>query len=312
MAEAIFRNWTQQHSNDWGHKPVLAHHNLHENPLFTREALAALIESYPVDHYALVHVSHRADKSRVWREGERGELSGTEVIDWIAAGKLWLNLRRVAEVDSRYRDLLNAAFDEMEARIPGFSTFDRSMGILISSPNASVPYHSDLPGQSLWQIAGSKRLYLYPTDEPYLPQAELERIALYGIEVDMGYDPKFDREALIVDLQPGQMMTWPLNAPHRVENHDCLNISVTTEHWTDDIRRQQQVTMANGVLRNFLGIRPRSRRISGPGFAAKAALQAAFRRTPWLKQQRRARRPIDFRLAPQKPGEILDIPAYTR
>lgn len=308
----VFNEWTQQHSDDWGVKPVLAHHTLHQNPLFTREALAELIERYPVEHYALVHVSHRADQTRVWREGERGKLSGAQVIDWIEAGKLWLNLRQVANNDARFANLLDGIFSELETRVPDFSTFDRSMGILISSPNASVPYHCDLPGQSLWQIMGSKRLYLYPTDEPYLPQAELERIALYGIEVNMGYDPKFDREALIVDLQPGQMMTWPLNAPHRVENHACLNVSVTTEHWTDTIRRQQQVTMANGVLRNVLGIRPRSRATSGPGYLAKAALQAAYRRSPWLKRARRVRRPIDFQLAPQTPGAIVDIPAYTR
>lgn len=312
MTNEIFRDWTEQHTLDWGNKPVLANHTLNENPLFTKEALGELIESYPVEHYALVHVSHRADKGRIWREGDRGDLSGAEVIDWIGAGKLWLNLRKVGEVSARYRDLMNAMFDEAERRVPGFHTFDRSAGILISSPNASVPYHCDLPGQSLWQVSGSKRLYLYPTEEPFLPQAELERIALYGIEVNMGYDPKFDRAAMIIDLQPGQMMTWPLNAPHRVENHDVMNISMTSEHWTNDIRRQQQVTMANGVLRNAFGWTPRSRAISGPSYVAKAALQAAWRRSPWLKRARKINRPIDFRLERATPGTFVDIPAYTR
>ncbi len=312
MAQDIFTNWTQDHSQGWGHKPVLAQHSLHESPLFTREALSALIDTYPVEHFALVHVSHSGDSKRVWREGELGGLSGAEVIDWIEAGKLWLNLRRAPEVDARYGTLLNAIFDELEIRVPNLTTFSRSIGILISSPNASVPYHCDMPGQSLWQIMGSKRLYLYPNEERYLPQAELERIALYGIEVDMTYDPAFDREALVVDLMPGQMMSWPLNAPHRVENHGCLNVSVTTEYWTNDIRREQQVTMGNAVLRNVFGVQPRSRSITGPSFAAKAALQAAYRRSPWLKQARRARRPIDFRLAPQSPGSIADIPAYVR
>lgn len=312
MNQSIFSGWTAQMSADWGLKTVLAQHRLAEHPLFSLDCLASLIESYPADQHALVHVSHASSTERIWREGEKGDLSGREVIDWIKAGKLWLNLRQVAKVDPRYASLLHEIFSDIEARVPGFSSFDHSMGILISSPNASVPYHCDLPGQSLWQIVGSKRLFLYPTAEPYLPQAELERIALYGIEVNMGYDPVFDREAFIVDLQPGQMASWALNAPHRVQNHDCLNISVTTEHWTPQIRRQQQVTMANGILRNVLGIKPRSRAISGPSYVAKAALQAAFRRSPWLKQARRSRRPIDFRLGREQPGMIVDIPAYTR
>lgn len=312
MQTSIFTAWTPELSRDWGSKPVLARHSLVEHPLFSREALAALIETYPAEHHALVHVSHANARERIWREGDKGDLSGQEVIDWIAAGKLWLNLRQVARVDARYAALLDGIFEELQGHMPDFSTFDRSMGILISSPNASVPYHADLPGQSLWQIAGSKRLYLYPAAEPYLPQAELERIALYGIEVNMGYDPDYDRAAMIVDLEPGQMMTWPLNAPHRVENHDCLNISVTTEHWTADIRKHQQVTLGNGVLRNAFGWRPRSRSIAGPGYHAKAALQAVWRRSPWLKQARKVRRPIDFRLGRAAPGAIVDIPAFTR
>jgi hypothetical protein len=308
----IFKNWTQQHTTDWGSKPVLAHHRLHESPLFSRQALAELIQRYPVEHYALVHVSQVGDRKRVWREGEIGDLTGHEVIDWIAAGRMWLNLRNVKMVDKRYGDLLDGIFEELAERVPGFSTFNRGMGILISSPRASVPYHCDLPGQSLWQIIGSKRLYLYPAEEPYLPRKELEKIALYGIEVDMGYDPTYERQAMTVDLEPGMMMTWPLNAPHRVENHDCLNVSVTTEHWTDEIRRSQMVNTANGVLRNYFRMEPRSAALSGPGFYAKAALQAAWRRSPWMKEERKRRRPIDFRLARHAPGTIVDIPAYTR
>lgn len=312
MQKSVFVDWSDAHRRDWGNKPVLARHSLPENPLFSREALAELIERYPREHYALVHVAEVGSGKKTWREGEIGDLSGAEVIDWIAAGRLWLNLRNVKMVDARYEALLEGIFADLAGKVPGFDTFNLGMGILISSPRASVPYHADLPGQSLWQIIGRKRLYLYPAEEPYLPQAEVERIALYGVEVDMGYDPAYDREALIVDLEPGQMMTWPLNAPHRVENYDCLNVSVTTEHWTDEIRRSQMVKVANGVLRNYFGVTPRSRALEGPGFYAKAALQAAWRRSPWMKQERRKRRPLDFRLGRSAPGAITDIPAVIR
>jgi len=49
------------------------------------------------------------------------------------------------------------------------------------------------------------------------------------------------------------MVHWPLNCPHRVENEDCLNISVTTEHWTTDLRKQYAVNYANGILRRKFG-----------------------------------------------------------
>ncbi|MCX5495971.1 hypothetical protein OSH11_14755 [Kaistia dalseonensis] len=310
MSDAILRNWDKGNVARWGKEPLLIEHGLHENPLFTRQALAELIQRFPKEHYALVHTGNRGDAKRTWREGEVGDLNGQEVIEAIGAGRMWLNLRNVKTVDQRYGELLDAIFEEMARRVPRFDTFNRGMGILISSPNAQVYYHADLPGQSLWQISGRKRVYLYPAAEPYLPQAELEKIALFGVEVDMRYDPLYDRDALVFDLEPGQMLTWPLNAPHRVENYDVLNISVTTEHWTDEIRRSQMVTVANGILRQHFGIQPGGRSLHGPVFLAKAALQAGWRRSPWMKRERRKRRPIDFRLARGAPGTIIDIPAY--
>jgi hypothetical protein len=108
------------------------------------------------------------------------------------------------------------------------------------------------------------------------------------------------------------MAHWPLNAPHRVDNADFLNVSVTTEHWTPAIRRSQMINVANGVLRRHLGVVPGSRATSGPSFWAKAVLQAAWRRSPWARQAQRRCRPIEFRLSPTAVGGLVDIPAYPR
>ena len=60
------------------------------------------------------------------------------------------------------------------------AVIDRNAGILISSPNAQVYYHADLPGQSLWQIRGTKRVYIYPPVAPFLTPEQIERIILPG------------------------------------------------------------------------------------------------------------------------------------
>lgn len=101
-------------------------------------------------------------------------------------------------------------------------------------------------------------------------------------------------------------MHWPLNSPHRVENLDCLNISMTTEYFTHDIRRKQMMNTANGILRNKLGLNP-NRTISGAGFWSKAALQAAARRAGLLDGERSKRREVSFKLDPARPGEIIDL-----
>ena len=244
---------------------------------------------------------------RTWREGDIGGLKGRDVIEAIKQGRMWLNLRNVSGIDKRYRALLDVAFEEVRNNVPGYETYNRTSGILISSPNAQVYYHADLPGQSLWQIHGKKRVYVYPNTPPFITPEQLENIALFEVEVDMPYDPAYDASAQIFEIGGGEMLHWPLNAPHRVENLDCLNVSMTTEYWTEKVRRSQMINMANGILRHKAGVAPKSRSTSGAGFWAKAAMQAGVRRAGLLQKERKARRAVDFKLDPEHPGAIIDI-----
>lgn len=306
MNGTVFAPWMEETRSHWNQRPMRLMHHLHEHPALQFDALAALIERYPRSDYALVHTSRQGDGRARWREGDLGGTPGRQVIDAIAAGSLWLNLRQVNTNGPAYAALLEQAYAEIAAQVPGFEAGALKMGILISSPGAQVHYHCDLPGQLLWQIHGRKRVWIYPTAQPCLQPEWLEDIAYTGFEFSLVYDPSFDRMAMVFDLEPGQMLTWPLNAPHRVENADCLNVSVTTEHWTAENRRAQKVHLANAVLRHRLGLRPRGRALSGPGYWAKAALQAAWRRSPWAGKTQKALRPVEFRLDPRAPGGLVD------
>ena len=82
---------------------------------------------------------------------------------------------------------------------------------------------------------------------------------------------------------------------------------MTTEYWTEKVRRSQMINMANGILRHKAGVEPKSRSTSGPGFWAKAAMQAGVRRAGLLQKERKARRAVDFKLDPEHPGAIIDI-----
>lgn len=307
MSDPIFTNWSPEISGAWGKAPLKATHRLHQHPLFAFDALADLIDGYPRAQYALVEMGPQGSARRTWREGDIGGLKGKEVIEAIKQGRMWLNLRNVSAVDARYRELLDEAFEEVDRNVGGYKTYNRTSGILISSPNAQVYYHADLPGQSLWQIHGKKRVYVYPNTPPFLTEEQLENIALFEVEVDMRYEPGFDRHAQIFEIGGGEMLHWPLNAPHRVENLDCLNVSMTTEYWTEAIRRSQMITMANGILRYKAGLRPKSRSTEGLGFWAKAALQAGVKRAGLLKKERKARRPIEFKLDPVQPGAVINL-----
>jgi hypothetical protein len=303
----IFNSWDDTHSKLWGHHPIQLAHELHKSPLFSIDTLAELIQRYPRERYSLVQTGG-SGSGRVWREGEIGNPNGRQVIDAISRGGLWLNLRDVGTVDSRYRTVIDGMFEEIAARVPGFQAPKHQAGILISSPDAQVHYHADLPGQGLIQISGRKRVYLYPAAVPFIKPEHLEDIALFDVEVDMPYADWYDAHAKVFDLEPGQMLNWPLNAPHRVENLGSVNISMTVSYVNDEIRRAEIVHLANGLLRHRFGYRPRTRNLRGPSYFAKAVLQKLYRDSGWVKRERAARRPTEFRLDAAEPGKIVDLP----
>ena len=307
MGDKIFVDWSQTHRQDYGNKLVQIEHTLHQSPLFSDAAIEQLIEEYPREHYDLHTMARSGHKAGSWREGDLDGRSGAEVLEAIRSGQIWLNLRKVMNIRAPYGELLEQMFAEIEENVPGLKTYRHNFGILISSPGAQVFYHADVPGQSLWQIRGQKRVYCYPANDPFLPQKQIEAIILKEAdEQDLNYESAFDNQAAIVDLQPGQMLHWPLNAPHRVENLDTLNVSVTTEHYTPQIRNSYVMNYANGILRRRYGMDNLSQATSGPAFYAKAALAAAYKFSK-VQKPRGYDRFVDFIIDPKAPEGFADI-----
>jgi len=307
----LFEQFGNEHALLWGQQPIRVNHRLHQHELFAEDALASLVEGYPRGNYDLLEMAPQGTGHlALWREGELGPSSGREVIETIARGRLWLNLRRVHEVDSRYAELLEAIFAELQGYMPEFRTFKHNLGILLSSPGAQVYYHADLPGQSLYQIRGEKRVYVYPNTAPFLPEDQIEGIVLSLTEAEIAYQPWFDEHARVFHLRPGEMLHWPLNAPHRVENFDSLNVSITTEHWSRDIRAMYAARYANGLLRRGPGLasnRPPS--ISGLRFWTKAALAGAVKSSGLMRSKAHRKR-IEWRLDPGLPAGVREVSPF--
>ena len=200
---------------------MLAAHNLHQTALFSDEKLAEAIENHPAE---LLDICLKGSFIQVDRNGA----SGRDVLECVKQGLLWINLRRIETVDSPIGRLIKQMHLESH-RTLGRKTYNHVGGLLISSPRSGAGYHFDLTDVTLWHIRGDKRIYIYPVEEPFLSKDGLEKIVLgRGVE-KVPYDPGFDAAAKIFDLKPGQMISWPHLAPHRVENGDMLNVSLSLE-----------------------------------------------------------------------------------
>ncbi|MEC9343997.1 MAG: cupin-like domain-containing protein [Pseudomonadota bacterium] len=303
----ILTDWKEDYARDFGDRKLHLSHSLDSSELFTDEALARLLERAGRENY---HVKTTDEgPGAAHREGELGDLSGAEILAAVRRGRIWINIQHPEAVDPAYGEMMDDMYREFEARVPGLRTFKHMTTILISSPGIKVRYHADVPGQMLWQVRGTKRVWVYPNKAPYLRQEALEKLVLKRFhETDMPYDPAFDDDATVCDLAPGKMLYWPLNCPHRVENHDCMNVSVTSEHWTGEIRNAYAVNYANGLLREA-GFSRLERQEKGPVMIAKLAMAAAAKLSGATRKQRKPYR-IDFRVDPESPSGYRDIDAY--
>ncbi|GHB31905.1 hypothetical protein GCM10007094_20800 [Pseudovibrio japonicus] len=268
-------DWKEHYKEVFGKHTLLLKNRLPELPVFEPDNLARLIEATPSEHYDFVRPGAIGSKKSQWQQGSLAGARGEDVLQAVEEGRFWLSLRALQDWDEGFAQVTAKIFEELEGKVPGFTSFKHKTGMLISSPGAQVYYHADVPGQSLWQVKGHKDVYIYENTEPFLSDAQLEGIFLGTTEEEIRFEPWYDEFATKVTLSPGEMAHWPLNNPHRVENHDEVNISVTTEHFTPEVRNFYAIIYANGLLR-AAGISG-NRHSYGARKYAKMALAAAHK-----------------------------------
>lgn len=286
--QRIIEHLQPRHRELWGNHTVTLRHSLPSMDLFSDDSLATLIET--VDPKRMI-MHTMGDDLSTWKAVERGGVPGARVLEAVRNGRIWINMVDIQEADPRFRELLDQLYGEWAEDIPGSNYFKRKIGLLISSPNARVFYHCDPAGQALWQVRGRKRIYLYPPTEPFLKPGELENVIRSVTGEEVSYEPWYDDYAEVHDLEPGQMLHWALNGPHRIDNHNELNVSLTSEHYNPEIRRSWAMNYGNGVLRS-LGYTPRSRATTGAAFWAKVGLTAVWRKT--LQERQSFKRVPEF------------------
>ena len=281
-------------------------HDFVDSGLFEDDRLARLIDRYPREYY-MIATMHAAGERPEWRNGDLDGASGEFVLQAIRDGRLWLCLRRFDLVAPEYDDLVNSAFAEIEDRNPAFQSSRRKSSLLISSPGAKVLYHTDIPMVALWHVRGRKRFWLYDAnDVRHLPDQVLEGVILRETEEEVTYDPAWDADATVIDLEPGSAVSWPQDAPHRVDNLDGLNVSITTDYYTPAAQKKYGVFFANGLMRRRLGIRPTSNSIDGVGAVVKCAAAVALKKLGAHRQNERDMMQ-SFVLDPHKAGAIVDL-----
>jgi hypothetical protein len=294
-------DWTPALAADFGRAVTITTHDLHTRALFDDAGLIDLLDRYPRERLGVFTMGHDPVDWRSWALGDPGDLSGAELMQAVADGRIWLNLREANAHLPEHAALCDAIFAEKEARVPGLKTFKRDLGVLISSPGAQVFYHLDSPLVSLWQIRGEKTVRVYRPAAPHARPEQIEAVVLRETAEQLPFDPAWDEDAQTVLLKPGMMVAWPQNAPHRIVNGPMVNVSLSLEYMTPAALLRANVIYANGVLRRRLGWTPAIQTAPDPRAFAKFALARAFKALKVHKAHEH-RLPVRFALADGVPG----------
>lgn len=291
---SIITDWTPQKASRLTRDNLTFTHALHEREMFSDAGLISLLDRYPRDKLGVFTMGEDPIDWQSWRRGSPGDLSGAELLAQAQSGRIWLNLRHTNDYLADYAALEREIFDEKREQA-GMRSFKRDLGVLISSANAQVFYHLDVPLVSLWQIRGQKRVWVYPVAEPCVDDRQLERVVLRETAEQLAFQPTMDDAAELFDLTPGKMVTWKQNAPHRIVNGPMLNVSLSVEFMTPAALARANVLYANGVLRKT-GARPRIQAVPHPTALAKIALARALKASGMTKTFERTL-PETFRLS---------------
>jgi len=115
----------------------------------------------------------------------------------------------------------------------------------------------------------------------------------------------------IFDLAEGDMLTWPLNWPHRVENITHC-VSVSAEYSSPESSFKNAVMYTNAVMRRRLNIVGQDwASMSQSKKMMKASIGRALRRFKLLEDHRRDDY-VDFKVDASVGGFIRDIPPVAR
>lgn len=272
MTRPIILDWTPDKARGFGRENLSFRHALHERPMFEDDALIEVLDRYPRDRLGVYTMGQDPEDHGTWRRGTADGVPGRELLSLVREGRVWLNLRAANDALPEYQALSDDIFADKERNVRGLKTLKRDVGLLISSGQVQVFYHFDVPLVSLWQIRGGKRVWVYPPAEPFVTDEQLEAVVLREQAEQIPYRRAWDDQAQVFDLDPGAMVTWRQNAPHRVENQGELSVSLSIEFMTPQAVVRANEIYANGVLRRRLGWRPRLGDRPGVGAIGKLAL----------------------------------------
>lgn len=308
---SILDGWTDDQTARFQKDILTFRHRLEETGLFTDAALIDLLERHPANMLDVCTTGATNDPlyPNKFRTGDFRDASPADLIAAAKAGCVWINVRKAMNIHDDYNAVLKRMYGDL-SEVTGNRAVNANGGVLISSPVARVPYHFDKTEVILWHVRGQKTVHVWPVSQDYIPDRAVEATLTNMIEDDLPYTASFEDHSTVLRLQPGQGATWPLNAPHRVDN-ETFCVSVTTEYSTTESATKSAAMMTNATLRRFFGMNPLYERDGAVARRLKSIAGRVIRKTPLALDTTRADM-VTFKIDASVDGFLVDVEPFER
>lgn len=298
--ERLLSGWLPEHVQKFQKDFCLAPHNIGSEGLFDDDALIDLIDHYPRGGLQAFTMGDDVERFEQLAPVDTAGVRGKDVLEAIKIGRLWFKVQRI-DLWGPYADLMKRVYAELTEICPGFKPLWHSAVLLLSSPNAVVYFHADAKPNMLFHIRGKKHVWLYRDGHKFLiQQSVLEDIIENFQDEEVPYSTDLERFSTCVELNAGQVLSWPQNTPHRVTAVGPFNVSISTFFITHDSDRRNCVYGANRALRR-LGLRNLSVNEQGPIAGMKAFGYRAARKLKLIQVGQNRQYMAPYRINPNCP-----------
>jgi hypothetical protein len=257
--------------------PTHLTHAIADHPLLSLDALGELagrMQPETLEHNAATDLPLGIAYSDTPRNG----LTVQETIARIDECGSWVLLKYI-EQDPAYAALLREVLGQIENIVrPKTGEMMRFEGfIFISSPRAVTPLHFDPEYNILFQARGSKTMTLFPAADPDIISQEFFEAYFAGGPRNLPWRDEWNARAKPISIQPGEAIYVPILAPHWVQTHDEVSVSLSLTWRSEWSFHHADACRFNGRLRR-IGLRPAAPRLYPENNRLKSYGQRALAR----------------------------------
>jgi hypothetical protein len=257
--------------------PTHLTHRIADHPLLTLDALSSLaarMRPETLEHNAAVDLPLGISYAETPANG----LSVHDTIARIDECGSWVLLKYI-EQDPDYSELMREVLAEIAPIVtPRTGAMMRFEGfIFVSSPRAVTPLHFDPEYNILLQARGSKTMTLFPQADPDIIRQEFFEQYFAGGPRNLPWDDAWKARAHEISIVPGEAIYVPILAPHWVQTHDEVSISLSLTWRSEWSFHHADACRFNRRMRK-IGLRPAAPRLYPADNRLKSYSQRALAR----------------------------------